>query len=79
MYTSVIFICVVCMMQFYGSCLHILYIYIYMCVCVCDKYSTVWRQILKFEIKKNNYTGGTQSEPPVKNGFSQAADKVSRL
>ena len=52
-------------------------IYIYMCVC--DKYSTVWRQILKFEIKKNNYTGGTQSEPPVKNGFSQAADKVSRL
>ena len=43
-------------------------IYIYMCVC--DKYSTVWRQILKFEIKKNNYTGGTQSEPPVKNGFS---------
>ena len=71
MYTSVIFICVVCMMQFYGSCLHILYIYI----CVCDKYSTVWRQILKFEIKKNNYTGGTQSEPPVKNGFSQAADK----
>jgi len=75
-YTSVIFICVVCMMQFYGSCLHI---YIYVCVCVCDKYSTVWRQILKFEIKKNNYTGGTQSEPPVKNGFSQAADKVSRL
>ena len=73
MYTSVIFICVVCMMQFYGSCLHILYIYI------CDKYSTVWRQILKFEIKKNNYTGGTQSEPPIKNGFSQAADKVSRL
>ena len=52
---------------------------IYMCVCVCDKYSTVWRQILKFEIKKNNYTGGTQSEPPVKNGFSQAVDKVSRL
>jgi len=39
----------------------------------------MWRQILKFEIKKNNYTGGTQSEPPVKNGFSQAADKVSRL
>ena len=66
MYTSVIFICVVCMMQFYG-------------IYVCDKYSTVWRQILKFEIKKNNYTGGTQSEPPVKNGFSQAADKVSRL
>jgi len=52
-------------------------IYIYMCVC--DKYSTVWRQILKFEIKNNNYIGGTQSEPPVKNGFSQAADKVSRL
>jgi len=51
------------------------YIYIYMC----DKYSTVWRQILKFEIKNNNYTGGTQSEPPVKNGFSQAANKVSRL
>jgi len=48
-------------------------------ICVCDKYSTMWRQILKFEIKKNNYTGGTQSEPPVKNGFSQAADKVSRL
>ena len=46
-------------------------IYIY----VCDKYSTVWRQILKFEIKNNNYIGGTQSEPPVKNGFSQAADK----
>ena len=56
---------------------YLIYIYIY--VCVCDKYSTVWRQILKFEIKKNNYTGGTQSEPPVKNGFSQAADKVSRL
>ena len=50
-------------------------LYIYMC----DKYSTVWRQILKFEIKNNNYTGGTQSEPPVKNGFSQAANKVSRL
>jgi len=60
-------------------CISYIYIYIYVCVCVCDKYSTVWRQILKFEIKKNNYTGGTQSEPPVKNGFSQAADKVSRL